>query len=216
MRALLLETEGDLHHVSPEQVDELTRRVAGGLHARGIGPGDVVLVRLPKGLQWLCTIRALYRLGAIALPCPAQLTDRDMQDRVERSGAALALVDPADVPLGAGEAPRANLPDDAPAFLLFTSGTEGKPIGGPVIVVVMKADNGCTLLDRDLYPGRASDCDTAVLVVPYDDQPLGKITLEHRKRCIGSTLVGTPVINGDDELPTVALLCEHLTHRPIK
>ncbi len=129
MRVAVLDADGGVHRVSPEQVDELSRRVAAGLYERGARPGDVVLVRLPKGLEWLCTIRALYRLGAIALPCPEQLTDRDLADRLDRSGAALALVDVADVPLAAGEAPRPALPDEAPAFLLYTSGTEGKPKG---------------------------------------------------------------------------------------
>jgi hypothetical protein len=35
--------------------------------------------------------------------------------------------------------------------ILERPGTEGEPIGWPVVVVVMKADNGCTLLNRDLY-----------------------------------------------------------------
>ena len=39
-------------------------RVAAGLAERGIGPGDVVAVQLPKGVLWLAVLRALWQLGA--------------------------------------------------------------------------------------------------------------------------------------------------------
>ena len=65
MRALVVSADGEPHRLSDPQLAELTRRIAAGLHARGVGPGDVVLVRLPKGAEWLCLLRALYRIGAV-------------------------------------------------------------------------------------------------------------------------------------------------------
>ena len=129
MRALILSPGGEHQRASDAQIEDLTRRAAAGLHARGVGVGDVVLVRLPKGLDWLCAMRALYRLGAIALPCPHQLTDGDVADRVARSDAIFAILGPADLPGADGPAPQPELPDETPAFLLFTSGTEGPAKG---------------------------------------------------------------------------------------
>ena len=93
MRALAVSAAGEEHHLSDPQLAELTRRIAAGLHGRGIGVGDVVLVRLPKGPEWLCTMRALYRLGAVALPCVEQVTDAEVAERVATTGARAVLLD---------------------------------------------------------------------------------------------------------------------------
>lgn len=127
MRALAISATGEEHHLSDPQLAELTRRIAAGLHARGAAVGDVVLVRLPKGPEWLCAMRAIYRLGAVALPCVEQVTDAEVADRAAASGARLVLLSPDEIPLAGGPAPAPELDGDAPAFLIFTSGTEGKP-----------------------------------------------------------------------------------------
>jgi acyl-coenzyme A synthetase/AMP-(fatty) acid ligase len=129
VRALIVKESGEHDAVDGPRLDALTTRIAAGLARRGAGPGDVVLVRLPRSLHWLGTVRALYRIGAVALPCTDQLTDLDVADRMERSGAVLALTEPADVPEADGEVARAALPATAPGFLLYTSGTEGSPKG---------------------------------------------------------------------------------------
>jgi acyl-coenzyme A synthetase/AMP-(fatty) acid ligase len=127
VRALAVSPEGEQHRLSDPQLQELTRRIAAGFHARGIGAGDVVLVRLPKGPEWLCTMRALFRIGAVALPCVEQVTEREIAERRALTRARAVVLEPADVPLADGPAPVADLPDDAPGFLIFTSGTEGRP-----------------------------------------------------------------------------------------
>ena len=130
MRALLVDAGGAARRVGPDHLDRLTARAAAGLAERGAGPGDVVLVRLGKRLEWLLAMRALWRLGAVALPCPEMLTDADVDLRLRRSGARLALLEPDDLPLSDREPPTPASPgDDAPGFLLFTSGTEGEPKG---------------------------------------------------------------------------------------
>ena len=90
-----------------------------------------MLVRLAKSLEWLVAMRALWRLGAVAVVCPDQLTNRDVENRMRRSGAAIGLVEPADVPTGPAErqSPAAAPGLSAPAFLLYTSGTGGEPKG---------------------------------------------------------------------------------------
>ena len=115
--------------VGAAELEHTSERIAAGFRARGVASGDVVLVRLPKGLRWLAAMRALHRIGAVSLPCPHMLTDADIADRMRRSGAVLALLEDADVPFADGPAPAvAGHPAD-PAFLLYTSGTEGPPKG---------------------------------------------------------------------------------------
>src|SRR5689334_15697213 len=129
MRSLVVNEEGHATAVADAELDAVTARVAAGLARSGVGPGDVVAVQLPKGVLWLAVLRALWQLGAISLPCPELLSHADVADRVERSGAVLALLAEDDVPQADGDAPRhAGSPGD-PAFLLFTSGTEGGPKG---------------------------------------------------------------------------------------
>jgi acyl-CoA synthetase (AMP-forming)/AMP-acid ligase II len=50
------------------QVDELSRRVAAGLRARGIGPGDAVAFQLPNWVEAAATFYAVCRLGATVVP----------------------------------------------------------------------------------------------------------------------------------------------------
>ena len=50
------------------EVDALARRVATGLRARGIGPGDPVAFQLPNWLEAAATFYAITYLGAIVVP----------------------------------------------------------------------------------------------------------------------------------------------------
>src|SRR6185437_4042627 len=127
VRALIVNENGEQRGVGAAELEHLTAQAAAGLAGAGVGVGDVVLVRLGKQLEWLVAMRALWRLGAVSLPCPELLTDGDLADRNARSGAVRELLAPDDVPMADGTPPAPELDDDAPAFLLFTSGTEGGP-----------------------------------------------------------------------------------------
>ncbi len=129
MQALIVGTSGEQRSVDAPELERLSERAAAGLAAAGVGPGDVVLVRLPKGLEWLVAMRAVWRIAAIALTCPHQLTAADVAERAERAGAALQLLEPGDLPLADGPVPAVAATAADPAFLLFTSGTEGAPKG---------------------------------------------------------------------------------------
>lgn len=131
MRALVVPADGEPRPVGGAEIEERTARAAAGLAGRGVGEGSLVLVRLPRSLAWLVALRALWRLGAVTVACPHQLTERDVESRMRRSGAAIALLEPADVPDGAAASapPAADPGPAAAAFLLYTSGTEGEPKG---------------------------------------------------------------------------------------
>jgi acyl-coenzyme A synthetase/AMP-(fatty) acid ligase len=129
VRALIVNENGEQRGVGASELEHLTARAAAGLSGVGIRVGDVVLVQLGKRLEWLVAMRALWRLGAVSLPCPELLTDGDIADRMARSGAVRTVLEPAELPLADGTPPTPALTDDGPAFLLFTSGTEGGPKG---------------------------------------------------------------------------------------
>jgi acyl-coenzyme A synthetase/AMP-(fatty) acid ligase len=129
VRALIVNESGAQRAVGAAELDQLTDRVAAGLADSGVTVGDVVLVRLGKSLDWLVAMRALWRLGAVSLPCPELLTEGDLADRMSRSGAVRALLEPADLPASDDAPPAPALASSDPGFLLFTSGTEGGPKG---------------------------------------------------------------------------------------
>ena len=129
MRALVVSASGAHTAVTDGELDDITERVAAGFVSRGVGAGDVVVVRLPKGLMWLAAMRGLHRIGGVSLPCPHMLTEADIADRVERSQAVMSLLEDADVPIADGGAAAVSGAPADPAFLLYTSGTEGPPKG---------------------------------------------------------------------------------------
>jgi acetyl-CoA synthetase len=125
--------------------------LSGALATRGVGRGDVVMTLVGNRIEWVLTLLACWRMGAIALPCSTQLRRRDLEHRVAAARPALCVGEdellaelPADVErmtLGevwsALDEDRAQAPPVKPADLdpedgalvVFTSGTTGEPRG---------------------------------------------------------------------------------------
>jgi acyl-coenzyme A synthetase/AMP-(fatty) acid ligase len=129
-------------------VAERSGRVAGTLAAHGVARGDVVLTLVGNRLEWVLTMVACFRLGAVVLPCTEQLRAKDLRLRLdaarpalivahehnlgELSGAAPAcpvLTVPDDSLWAAEPAPAVELAPDDPCLITFTSGTAGEPKG---------------------------------------------------------------------------------------
>jgi acetyl-CoA synthetase len=125
--------------------------VSGALSARGVGRGDVVMTLLGNRVEWVLTMLAAWRMGAIALPMSTQLRPKDLELRVRAANPAVC-VGQADL-MGSlpgdtetidldefaeildedrpQETPAAvaDLEPDDPALIVFTSGTSGEPRG---------------------------------------------------------------------------------------
>jgi acetyl-CoA synthetase len=66
-------------------------QVAAFLAARGVGPGDRILVMLPNCVALWETMLAAIRLGAVVIPATTLLEHEDLRDRLER-GQVKAIV----------------------------------------------------------------------------------------------------------------------------
>jgi acetyl-CoA synthetase len=127
-------------------VAERSARLAGTLAANGIARGDVVMTLVGNRPEWVFTMIACLRIGAIALPCTEQLRARDLRLRLGVAQPGLVVADernrdqlraaeppcpvlylPDDALYEAEPAPPADVGDEDPALLTFTSGTSGEP-----------------------------------------------------------------------------------------
>jgi acyl-coenzyme A synthetase/AMP-(fatty) acid ligase len=131
------------------ELSERAARLAGTLADRGAGRGSVVMTIVGNRPEWVATLLACFRIGAVALPCTEQLRPGDLRARMDavepalvvaaESGAAMAreagftgplLEIPDEGIFDHSPAPAADLAADDPALIVFTSGTSGsaKPI----------------------------------------------------------------------------------------
>lgn len=124
----------------------IVRRTAGGLRAMGIGRGDRVLLRLGNTADFPIVFFAANAIGAVPVPVSAMLTERELGSIIPDLGPALialgpglSLPDPPGAPvIGTEEIAAlreadpadfaATAPDD-PAYMVYTSGTAGRPKG---------------------------------------------------------------------------------------
>jgi acetyl-CoA synthetase len=90
--AVVCETEdGGVRTLTYAELRALTDRIAHGLAARGIGPGDAVGVFLPMVPETVATVMAVAKLGAIFLPIFSGYGAEAVAVRLQE-GAAKALV----------------------------------------------------------------------------------------------------------------------------
>jgi long-chain acyl-CoA synthetase len=120
---------GDERIGYPELLDR-AERLAGGLAARGIGPGEAVALRLPNGPGFVTAFFAITGLGAIVVPLNPQFKRDELDACMRACGARALLSDEREVAqLVADHAP-APLPARAPeeaAMYQFSSGSTGRP-----------------------------------------------------------------------------------------
>jgi acyl-coenzyme A synthetase/AMP-(fatty) acid ligase len=131
------------------EVAAAAARTAGTLAARGVRRGDVVMTLIGNRPEWVLTMVACFRLGAVALPCTEQLRAKDLALRIATARPKLIVADPRNAAeltaaraggidsgvlllgeerLDAGEpAPAADLAAEDPCLITFTSGTSGEP-----------------------------------------------------------------------------------------
>ncbi len=67
--------------------------MAEALRARGVGRGDVVMTLIGNRPEWVMTMMACFRIGAVVLPCTEQLRAKDLGLRLEVARPELIVAD---------------------------------------------------------------------------------------------------------------------------
>jgi acyl-CoA synthetase (AMP-forming)/AMP-acid ligase II len=122
----LVELGGD--RVTYRQLWDRAARVAGGLRAAGVAPGDRVANRLPNGNDWVYAFWGTLLAGGVVVPVNTRFAEPEVRYVVEDSGAAY-VVEPG-TPLPDGDP--VEVSDQAHtdlAGIFYTSGTTGFPKG---------------------------------------------------------------------------------------
>jgi acyl-coenzyme A synthetase/AMP-(fatty) acid ligase len=125
--------------------------LSGAFAARGVKRGDVVMTLVGNRAEWVLSLLACWRMGAVALPCSTQLRRQDLALRVAAANPKLCVGEDrllAELPDGVEtmtmdevaaaldedrpqETPAAieAMAAEDPALIVFTSGTTGEPRG---------------------------------------------------------------------------------------
>ena len=148
-RALVeIDREGRRREWTFAEVADGSARLAGALSARGIGRGDVVMTLIGNRPEWVLTMVACFRVGAVALPCNEQLRAKDLRQRLAAAQPRLIVADkrnaaelteagpqceviliPDPSLLDQEPAPAVDLQPTDPCLITFTSGTTGEATG---------------------------------------------------------------------------------------
>jgi acetyl-CoA synthetase len=154
-----LSRDGSRREWSFGEISDRTARLAGALRARGVGRGDVVMTLIGNRPEWVVTMCACMRIGAVVLPCTEQLRAKDLRLRIDVAQPSLIVAD---------ERNRSELGD-----ALARAGADGPATPG--------ADGrmgGATLANGDVQ----------VVLIPdqtlFDHQPVAPLELDEDDPCL--------------------------------
>jgi acyl-coenzyme A synthetase/AMP-(fatty) acid ligase len=145
---LELARDGTRREWSFAEIAERSGRLAGTLKRRGLRRGDVVMTLIGNRPEWVLSMLACFRIGAVVLPCTEQLRAKDLRLRIDVANPALIIADernrseleaalastgvavayvPDESLFAAEPAAAVELDSGDPCLITFTSGTAGEP-----------------------------------------------------------------------------------------
>ena len=77
------------------EISEASRRLCNVLTDAGVGKGDTVIVMLPRVIPWWETFTATLRMGAVISPGTVQLSEKDLEYRINAAAATCVITDSA-------------------------------------------------------------------------------------------------------------------------
>ncbi|MEU2559766.1 AMP-binding protein [Streptomyces longispororuber] len=148
--------DGGVAHTYGE-LDDVSAEIAGGLAARGIGPGDVVDVHATRSWSRCAAVLGVWRVGAGVLSIDPAMPPAWTTKLVRSAGCAMVLRADECAPVGAGVAEhtfrsirgprRAEVATGPVCYVIPTSGSTGEPKAVAVPPVVL-ADLGAWHVQR--------------------------------------------------------------------
>jgi acetyl-CoA synthetase len=146
-----IDAEGDRRNWYFGELIAKSAGLSGAFAARGVERGDVVMTLVGNRIEWVLSLLACWRMGAVALPCNTMLRRHDLEHRVAAANPKLCVGEeallgevPGGVPLMTMAEVAAVMDEDRPqetpaaveemgaedpALIVFTSGTTGEPRG---------------------------------------------------------------------------------------
>ncbi|HEY0225855.1 MAG TPA: class I adenylate-forming enzyme family protein [Mycobacterium sp.] len=194
----VVEVGGD--RLTYRQLWDRAARVAGGLRAAGLSPGDRVAVRHPAGIDWVLAFWGTVMAGGVAVAVNTRSAQPEVEFVLSDAGARVDLA--AATPLPDGQpyvSERLDRTDTAALF--YTSGTTGRPKGVPTTheAFVTNTENGlrCMGLPRDVGAGLRTLISVPLFhVTGCNSQFLAAIRL-------GGASVIMPALNLDELIATL-------------
>ncbi|WP_256347444.1 non-ribosomal peptide synthetase [Pseudomonas gingeri] len=131
------------------ELDQAANRLAHHLRSQGVGVGEPVAVLMERSLDWLTCVLGILKAGAVYMPLDSKAPDARLQPMLERARTRLLLCAEGDArvttlaPVGCvgqvfvpeqwraqpDTAPALDLAEQAPAYVIHTSGSTGLPKG---------------------------------------------------------------------------------------
>jgi acyl-coenzyme A synthetase/AMP-(fatty) acid ligase len=184
------------------EVAERSARLAGALQRRGARRGDVVMTLIGNRPEWVLSMLACFRIGAVVLPCTEQLRAKDLRLRIDVAEPALIVADERN----RGELERAlgrKAADDRPADDAPTDGAPADGDGAPA------GDDGAPT---------GGDASASVVYVPDEElfaqEPAPAVELAADDPCLITFTSGTAgepkaVVHAQRYLPGQRVQAEH-------
>ncbi|MEC3978292.1 non-ribosomal peptide synthetase [Amycolatopsis sp. H20-H5] len=108
------------------EVDARVETLARALSGRGVRPGDVVAVALPRSIELVVALHAVHRAGAAYLPVDPDYPADRVAFMLADARPTLVLTPETEL---AGDGPLPMVTADHPAYVIYTSGSTGRPKG---------------------------------------------------------------------------------------